>query len=179
LYYGGEKGARAVRRFARRLAGERGDEAAVIAAKTIRGVALGIVLTALIQAFVAGVGPGITGVPAPGLLAAIVFILALAQLPVGVVMLPAIIWLYWKGDPVWGTVLVVWTVVVMSIDNVLRPLLIKKGLDLPLLLILTGVIGGLIAFGIIGLFIGPVVLAVTYRLLQAWVVAGDAPAEPE
>jgi predicted PurR-regulated permease PerM len=172
LYYGGETAARAVRRFACRLAGERGEEAAILAGKTIRGVALGIVLTALIQSFLAGIGFAVTGVPAPALLAAIIFILAVAQLPVILVLVPAVIWVYWKGDPVWGTGLLVWSIGVGSIDNIIRPLLIRKGADLPLLLIFTGVIGGLIAFGIIGLFIGPVVLAVTYRLLEAW-VAGD------
>ena len=173
LYYGGETAARSVRRFACRLAGERGEEAVILAAKTIRGVALGIVLTALIQSFVAGIGLVVTGIPAPVLLSAVIFILAVAQMPVLLVMLPAVIWLYWKGDPVWGTVLLVWTLVVVSIDNVIRPLLIRKGADLPLLLIFTGVIGGLIAFGIIGLFIGPVILAATYRLLESWLVSGE------
>ena len=169
LFYSGESVARATRSFARRLAGQRGEDAAILAAKTIRGVALGVVLTALIQSLVAGIGFLVAGVPAPVLLAAVIFILALAQLPSLLVMGPAVIWLYWKGDPVWGTVLLVWTIVVGGIDNIVRPLLIRKGVDLPLLLILTGVIGGLIAFGILGLFIGPVVLAVTYRLLEAWV----------
>lgn len=179
LYYGGETAAGAVRRFAHRLAGKRGEEAAILAAKTIRGVALGIVLTALIQSFLAGIGFAVTGVPAPGLLAAIIFILAVAQLPVVVVLVPAVIWVYWKEDPVWGTVLLVWSIGVGSIDNVMRPLLIRRGADLPLLLILTGVIGGLIAFGIIGLFIGPVVLAVTYRLLEAWVASGESESSPD
>jgi predicted PurR-regulated permease PerM len=171
LFYSGEKVARAMRLFALRLGGERGEDAAILAAKTIRGVALGIVLTALIQAIVAGIGFAVSGVPAPVLLAAVIFILAMAQLPSFLVMGPAVIWLYWRGDPVWGTVLLVWTIVVSGIDNIVRPLLIRKGVDLPLLLILTGVIGGLIAFGILGLFIGPVVLAVTYRLLEEWVVS--------
>jgi predicted PurR-regulated permease PerM len=179
LFYGGERVAHAVRRFARRLAGRRGEEVAILAARPIRGVALGIVLTALIQSGVAGIGFLVAGVPAPVLLAAIIFILALAQLPSVLVMGPAVIWLYWKGDPVWGTVLLVWTVIVGSIDNIIRPLLIRRGIDLPLLLILTGVIGGLIAFGIIGLFIGPVVLAVTYRLLEAWVAGEDREPAPK
>jgi predicted PurR-regulated permease PerM len=169
LFYTGERVARATRRFARRLAGQRGEDAAILAAKTIRGVALGIVLTALIQSLLAGIGFLMAGIPAPVLLAAVIFILGLAQLPPFLVMAPAVIWLYWKGDPVWGTVLLVWTIVVGAMDNIVRPILIRKGVDLPLLLILTGVIGGLIAFGILGLFIGPVVLAVTYRLLEAWV----------
>jgi len=172
LYSNGETAARAVRRFAFRLGGQRVEEAATLAAKTIRGVALGIVLTALAQSLVAGIGLVVAGVPAPGLLAAVIFILAMAQLPSFLVMGPAVIWLYGKGDPVWGTVLLVWTIVVSGLDNILRPLLIRKGIDLPLLLIFTGVLGGLVAFGIIGLFIGPVVLAVTYKLFEAW-VAGD------
>jgi predicted PurR-regulated permease PerM len=82
-------------------------------------------------------------------------------------------WLYWSGDAVWGTVLLVWTLLVGVLDNVLRPMLIKRGADLPLLLIFAGVIGGLISFGIIGLFVGPVILAVTYRLLEAWIADID------
>jgi predicted PurR-regulated permease PerM len=173
LFSSGETAARGVKRFARRLAGQHGEDAAILAAKTIRGVALGIVLTALIQSLLAGVGFAVVGVPAAVLLAAVIFILALAQLPPFLVMAPAVIWLYWKGDPVWGTVLLVWTIVVSGIDNVVRPLLIRKGVDLPLLMIFTGVIGGLIAFGIVGLFIGPVVLAVVYSLIEAWVVSEE------
>jgi predicted PurR-regulated permease PerM len=171
LYSGGEKAALAVRRFTFRLAGHRGEEAAVLAARTIRGVALGIVLTALTQSVLAGIGFAVVGIPLPVLLAAIIFILSLAQLPPFLVMGPAMIWLYWKGNIVWGTVLLVWMAGVWGVKNIIRPLLIRKGVNLPLVLIFTGVIGGLIAFGIIGLFIGPVVLAVTYKLLEAWVLA--------
>ena len=178
LYYGGETAARAVRRFAFRLAGQRGEGAAILAAKTIRSVALGVVLTALAQSLVGGIGFVVAGVPAPVLLAALIFIFALAQLPSLLVMAPAVIWLYGKGDPVWGTVLLVWAIVVGSLDNILRPLLIRKGIDLPLLLIFTGVLGGLVAFGIIGLLIGPVVLAVTYKLLEAWVVGDEQEPAP-
>jgi predicted PurR-regulated permease PerM len=140
-----------------------------LAGKAVRGVALGIVVTALVQSFLGGIGLAVAGVPAPALLSAIMFILCVAQLGAGFVLIPAVIWLYWGGHNVWGTVLLVVTILVVSLDNFLRPMLIKKGADLPLVLIFTGVIGGLIAFGIIGIFIGPVVLAVTYRLLGAWV----------
>jgi predicted PurR-regulated permease PerM len=155
--------------FARRLAGSQGEEVAILAAKAVRGVVLGVVLTALIQATVGGVGLLITGVPAAGLLTAVMVMLCLAQLGPFLVLVPAVIWLYWSGQPVWGTVLLVITAVAGTIDNVVRPFLIRKGADLPLLLIFSGVIGGLIAFGVVGLFIGPVVLAVTYTLLKAWV----------
>jgi predicted PurR-regulated permease PerM len=178
LFSAGERVAGAVRRFARRLAGQKGEDAAVLAAKTIRSVALGIVLTALIQSLLAGVGLMLAGVPAAGLLAAFIFIIALAQMPVLLIMGPAVIWLYWKGEPLWGTILLVWTIAVMGVDNIVRPLLIRKGVDLPMLLILTGMIGGLIAFGILGLFIGPVILAVSYRLLEAWVASEERDPAP-
>jgi predicted PurR-regulated permease PerM len=93
-----------------------------------------------------------------------------------VILILSIIWLFWKGEPFWGGVLIAWSIPVLIVDNFIRPFLIKKGADLPLLLIFAGVIGGLIAFGIIGLFIGPVVLAVSHVLLKAW-VSGDEPVQ--
>ena len=173
LYTTGETAAAGVRRFARRLAGRDGEEAVVLAAKAVRGVALGIVVTAIIQASIGGIGLAVTGVPTAAWLTAVIFILCLAQIGPGVVLIPAVIWLYWAQGPLWGTVLLVFAVPAMTIDNFIRPVLVRKGADLPLVLILVGVIGGLIAFGVIGLFIGPVVLAVTHTLLKAWVSHGD------
>ena len=165
--------------FARRLAGRQGEEVAILAGKTVRGIVLGVVVTALVQAAVAGIGLFVVGVPAAALLTAVMAILCLAQLGPLLVLIPAIIWLYWTGQPAWGTVLLVFSAVAGTIDNVIRPFLIKKGADLPLLLIFAGVVGGLIAFGIIGLFIGPVVLAVTYTLLKAWVSGGTLEEDAE
>jgi len=88
------------------------------------------------------------------------------------VLIPALIWVYWKDGALWGTILLVFTVLALTLDNFIRPVLIRKGADLPLVMIFAGVIGGLIAFGIIGLFIGPVVLAVAHTLLKAWVSGG-------
>ena len=172
LYAGGETAAGGVKRFARWLGGQRGEDLAILSAKAIRGVALGVVVTALVQAVLGGIGLVVAGVPAVAVLTLVMFVLALAQLGVFLVLLPAVLWLCWKGQAVWGTVLLVWMVIVGALDNVMRPVLIKKGADLPLLLVFAGVIGGLIAHGIIGIFIGPVVLAVTYTLLGAW-VGGD------
>lgn len=178
LYTCGETAADGVRQFARRLAGAPADGVLHLAAQAVRAVALGVVVTALIQAVLGGVGLAICGVPFVGVLVAVMLILGIAQLGPGFVLIPAVIWLYWKGESTWGTVLLVWTLVVLSMDNVLRPMLIKRGADLPLLLIFTGVIGGLVAFGIIGLFIGPVLLAVGYTLLAAWVTEHDPEAVP-
>ena len=179
LYSKGETAAGGARRFARRLAGPRGEEALILAGKAVRGVALGIIVTALVQSILGGIGLAVAGVPAAAILTAVMFILCVAQVGAGLVLIPAVIWLYWSGQNIWGTVLLVWTIPVVSLDNFLRPILIKKGADLPLVLIFAGVIGGLIAFGIIGIFIGPVVLAVTYRLLGAWVEGEVDETRPE
>jgi predicted PurR-regulated permease PerM len=169
LYATGETAARGVRLFARRLAGEQGDGAVKLAAGAIRGVALGVVLTALIQSVVGGIGLAVCGVPFAGLLTAVMFMLAVAQIGPIPVLVPAIIWLWYTGHPAAAVVLAVFTVVVGTMDNFIRPVLIRRGADLPLLLIFAGVIGGLIAFGLVGIFIGPVVLAITFTLISAWV----------
>ena len=173
LYATGEHAAKGVRRFAHRLAEQRGEDSVVLAGQAIRAVALGVVVTAIVQSAAAGLGLAVAGIPYAGVLTAIIFILCIAQLGPILVLVPAVAWLYWSGDAVWGTVLLIWTLLVGALDNVLRPILIKRGADLPLLLIFAGVIGGLISLGIIGLFVGPVVLAVTYRLLESWIADID------
>ena len=169
MYSGGESAAAWMKRFGQRLAGERGADVVVLAGQAIRGVALGVVVTAVVQSVLGGIGLAIAGVPMSAVLTALMFMLCIAQLGVFLVLLPAVAWLYWSGDNTWGTVLLVWTLVVGSLDNVLRPYLIKKGADLPLLLIFAGVIGGMITLGLVGIFVGPVVLAVAYTLVDAWV----------
>ena len=116
----------------------------------------------------AGIGLAVTGVPFAGLLTAAIVLLTIAQIGPLPVLLPAVAWLYWTDNVSRAGVLLVWTVVVAGIDNVIRPFLIRKGADLPLLLIFAGVIGGMFGFGIIGIFIGPVILAVSYTLLLDW-----------
>jgi predicted PurR-regulated permease PerM len=176
LYASGEAAARGVLRFLRRLAGERGESSGRLAAKAVRAVALGIVVTALAQTLVAGAGLALTGVPHAGVLAAVVLILCIAQLGPLLVVAPATIWLYSSGSTGRGTVLLIFSLVALTLDNVLRPVLIRKGADLPLLLILAGVIGGVLGFGIVGLFVGPVLLAVTWTLLVSWI--GDIDRAP-
>jgi predicted PurR-regulated permease PerM len=173
LYARGEHAAGFLIRFGRRLAGMRGERAIRLAGQAIRGVALGVLVTALIQAILAALGLAVAGVPFVGLLTALITLLCIAQLGPFLVFLPVVAWLYWNGETGWGTALLVWGLVVGSIDSVLRPLLIRKGAPLPLPLIMAGVIGGLIGFGVIGLFVGPVVLAVTYTLLVDWVQSGE------
>jgi predicted PurR-regulated permease PerM len=173
LYATGETAAMGVRRFGRRLAGEQGENSVILSGQAIRAVALGVVVTAIVQTTAAGIGLAVSGIPYAAVFTAIIFMLCIAQIGPVLVLAPAVAWLYWSGDAVWGTVLLVWTILVGALDNVLRPILIRRGADLPLLLIFAGVIGGLVGFGIIGLFVGPMVLAVTYRLLESWIAEID------
>ena len=173
LYLKGETAAQGVRSFARRLAGDSGEGAARLAAQAIRAVALGIVVTSLLQSIVAGIGLLVAGVPRAVLLTALVFMFGLVQIGPAPILIPTVIWLYWSGSSGWATFMVVWSLLVFLMDNFLRPILIKKGADLPLLLIFAGVIGGLMAFGMIGLFVGPVILAVSYTLMNAWIDQGS------
>ena len=173
LFAKGEVAREGILRFAHRLAGQQGEDVAILAARAMRGVVMGVVGTALIQAAIGGIGLAITGVPAAALLTAVMLFLCMAMLGPLWVLLPAVMWLYWSGAKGWATALLVLAIFEGTVDNVIRPILIRRGADMPLLLIFAGVIGGLIAFGIVGLFIGPVLLAVTHTLLKAWVGGGD------
>ncbi len=177
MYSTGEEAHELVRRFARRLGGERGVGAVDLAGGAIRGVALGVGVTAVVQAVLGGLGLVVAGVPFAGLLTAVMFMLCIAQVGPVPVLLGAAVWAF-AGDQVgWGIFLVVWGTVVGTMDNFLRPVLIRMGADLPLLLIFAGVIGGMFAFGLVGIFVGPVVLAVSYTLLDSWMNDNDAPSQ--
>jgi len=179
MYAGGDRAAAYLVRFGRRLAGDRGERVVYLAGQAIRSVALGVVVTAIAQSVIGGVGLVVVGLPFAGLLTALMFVLCLIQLGPGLVLVPAVIWMYYSGDTGWATVLLLFAVVAMTVDQFIRPILIRRGADLPLLLILVGVIGGLIAFGFLGIFIGPTVLAVTYTLLNAWIAEGESTAVDE
>lgn len=168
LYGSGEHAAALARHFGRRLAGERGEQSVLLAGQAIRSVALGVVVTAVGQSVLGGIGLALVGVPLAAVLTAVMFMLCIAQLGPLPVLVPAVIWLYWSGESAWGTVLLVWSILLSTMDSVVRPLLIRKGAHLPMVLLLAGVIGGLIAFGLVGIFLGPVVLAVGYTLLLSW-----------
>ena len=175
LYCHGERVGLHIRHFAIRLGDKRGDSVVILAAQAIRAVALGVVVTALVQAILGGIGLAISGIHYTILLTVLMFICCVAQLGPLLVLVPATLWLYWSGDTTWGTVLLIWSGILTSLDGVLRPMLIRMGANLPMILIFIGVIGGLLSFGMIGLFIGPVVLAVSYRLISAWIDEVPAP----
>ena len=177
MYAHGEALADASLRFGRRLGGRQGEDLVRLVASAIRGVALGVGVTAAVQSVLAGLGLVVAGVPFAGVLTAALFILCVAQVGMLVVLIPAVAWVYWSGHPVWGTLLLVWSLAASLLDLVLRPLLVRRSARLPALLIFVGVIGGLVAFGLLGLFVGPVVLAVAYTLLVSW-IEHRPPGEP-
>jgi predicted PurR-regulated permease PerM len=169
MYANGEFATQRLIRFGRRLAGQGGEDAVFLAGQTIRGVALGVVVTALAQAVFGGLGLVIAGVPFAGVLTGAMLFLSIAQIGVVPVLGCAVAWLYWTGQSAWGTFLLVWMIMATTMDNFLRPILIKKGANLPLLLVFAGVVDNLLAFGLIGIFVGPVILAVADTLLMAWI----------
>jgi predicted PurR-regulated permease PerM len=132
LYASGESFAAGVRRFGHRLGGARGESAVVLAGQAIRAVALGVGITAFVQSILGGIGLAIAGVPFVPVLTALMFMCCIAQLGPGLVLAPAVFWLYWGDSSGWGTFLLVWAIVVGTMDNFLRPLLIRQGADLPL-----------------------------------------------
>lgn len=173
MFQQGESWAETVLRVGRRLGGRRGEHIVELAGAAVRGVALGVGVTAVVQAGLGGIALAIAGVPFAGLLTAVMVMLCLAQIGPLPVLLAATGWLFWQGQTGWGLFLLVASAVVGTLDNFIRPVLIRMGADLPLLLILAGVIGGLFAFGLVGIFVGPVVLAVAWTLLAAWTSDDD------
>src|SRR5690606_11639517 len=117
LFVNGESAAESCRRFARRIGGERGDSAITLAGQAIRSVAMGVVVTALAQSVMGGIGIAVAGVPFAALLTAIMFLLAVSQIGVVPVLVGCVVWLYWRDENAWGTALIVWTVLVGAMDN--------------------------------------------------------------
>jgi predicted PurR-regulated permease PerM len=151
-----------------RIGGERGTHLLEVAGNTVRGVVYGILGTGLVQALMAGIGFVIAGVPGAALLTLLTFFLSVVPVGPPLVWIPAAIWLFHQGSAGWGIFMLVWGVLVSSVDNVVKPWLISQGSDLPFILIFFGVLGGALVFGFIGVFIGPTLLAVGYRLVVEW-----------
>jgi predicted PurR-regulated permease PerM len=159
----------------RRIGGEQGLRLVDVAASTVRGVVYGILGTALVQGVMAGVGLFIAGVPGAALLGLVTFFLSAVPRGPPLVWAPATIWLFHQGHAGWGTFMLLWGLAVSSIDNVIKPLIISHGSATPFILILLGVIGGALTFGFIGVFLGPTLLAVCYRMIEQWSRGGAAP----
>jgi len=175
MYQYGEQGADLIRRAGERLGGQNGLAAVTLTGQAIRSVALGVFVTALVQSMLGTIALAIAGIPYAGFLGAVMLLLCVAQIGPSPVLVPVVVWMFWQGDSFgWSIFLAIASALVIMLDNFLRPWLIRRGADLPLLLILLGVIGGMLTFGLIGIFVGPVVLAVTYTLMLAWIEQGKA-----
>ena len=169
FYRDGPRLAMFVHRLLERLIGERAGYYIELVAGTVQRVVNGVIGTAAAQALLALIGFLIAGVPGALVLGIVTFLLSLIPMGPPLVWIPATAWLAWKGDYTYAVFLGVWgTFVISGVDNVLKPYLISRGGNLPLVIVLLGVFGGLIAFGFIGLFIGPTLLAVAYSLLTDW-----------
>ncbi len=152
-----------------RLADEKGEEFAKLAEAIVRSVTKGILGVALIQAILAGIGFMVMGIPGAGLLALLCLLLSTVQIGIVPITLPILIYVFSTADTVPAVLFLIWSIIVGSLDNVLKPILLGRGVDVPMAVIFVGAIGGFITSGIIGLFVGAVVLVLGYKLLLAWV----------
>jgi predicted PurR-regulated permease PerM len=156
-----------------RIAGERGDRLLELAGATIRAVVYGVLGTALLQGVVAAIGFVIAGVPGAVSLGFVTFVLSF--LPGGplIVAAPAAFWLYRQGSTAWAVFMLAWGLMVGMLDNVVKPLLISRGGSTPMILVMLGVLGGALAFGVIGMFLGPTLVALGYSLFEQWAASAS------
>ena len=172
----GELGSRTMQRIFNRLIGpERGPRLQSLSTATVRSVASGVIGVAFIQALLLGIGFLMAGIPAAGVLALVVMLIGLVQLPAAIISLPAIAYLWWSGDASTTSNIFysIYLLIAGMADNVLKPLLLGRGVDVPMPVILLGVLGGMVSGGIIGMFIGAVLLAVGYQIFMDWVGNGE------
>jgi predicted PurR-regulated permease PerM len=165
---GAEGGRRTSLTFALSLVGDRGEALTDLAVATIRGVAKGVLGVAIIQALLCAVGLVLIGVPAAGIWTFAVLMLAIMQLPPIIILGPIAIWVFSVTEPLPATIFLVYALIVSVSDGFLKPLFLGRGMEIPTLVILLGAIGGMIMSGIVGLFIGAIVLALGYEVLVAW-----------
>ncbi|SFH68525.1 AI-2E family transporter [Bradyrhizobium sp. Gha] len=164
----------ALRGFLLRIVPGRSEHFLELAGATIRAVSQGVIGVAIVQALLAGIGFKLAGIASAGLLAIIVLLLSIVQIGAAIVLLPVLVWIWMDKDVTVALLLTIYLVVVGLLDNILKPLLMGRGLTTPTLVILIGVIGGTLAHGIIGLFIGPIILSVAWELAAAWIVIDRA-----
>ena len=172
-------GRQVARAFARRLAGEQGTEAVELAGATVRSVTLGILGVALIQTLLAGLGFLVVGVPGAGLWALLVLIFAVIQLPTILVLGPIIIYVFATSNTITAVVFTIWSILVGISDAFLKPLLMGRGVDVPMIVIFIGAIGGFIASGIIGLFVGAIIFSLGYKLFLLWLNEDTQPEQKQ
>jgi predicted PurR-regulated permease PerM len=157
-----------IKNILRHLAGARGAMFVDMAGATVRTISRGIIGVAVLQALLAGIGLIVAGVPAPGLISFLVLLLGIVQIGPSIILLPLVIWSWFAMDTTSAILFSLYMIPVNLLDNVLRPLVVAKGLGTPMWIILLGVFGGTIVHGMIGLFVGPVVLSIAWQLIVLW-----------
>ena len=172
-------GGRTASAIATRLAGERGREYAELGQATIRSVARGILGVALIQSLLAGLGFLAVGIPGAGLLALICLLLAVVQIGPALVLIGTVIYVFSTADTFTAVVFLIWSLFVGVLDNILKPILLGRGVRVPMIIIFVGAIGGFLAHGIIGLFVGFILLALGFTLFKAWLAQPSEPSEAQ
>jgi predicted PurR-regulated permease PerM len=178
MLMGADGGGRTVQRVGSRIAGEKGKAAVNLAVRTIRSVAAGVVGVAVVQSILSAIGLTLIGVPAAGLWAVLILILAVAQLPPLLILGPAVVYVFATSDSTVPNVLfAIWALIVSTSDSFLKPMFLGRGMEIPMPVILIGAIGGMMLSGIIGLFVGAVVLAIGYKLFGAWMNPQDGSKE--
>ncbi len=153
----------------RRYAADRGDEFVDLIGTTIRNLARGVLGVSILQSLLAGIGFILAGIPAAGFFTVMILLLGIVQVDAAIVTVPLIIWSWIKMNTTVALIFTVYMIPVTLLNNILRPFVIAHGLKTPMLVIFIGIIGGILAHGLIGLFVGPVVLAVAWELLSAWI----------
>jgi predicted PurR-regulated permease PerM len=179
FYRDGHAAANQIHASLHQIAGERGDRLLELAGSTIRAVVYGVLGTALLQGVVAAIGFAVAGVPGAVSLGFVTFVLSFLPGGPPIVAAPAAFWLYREGSTAWAVFMIAWGVMVGALDNVVKPLLISRGGSTPMILVMLGVLGGALAFGVIGMFLGPTLEALGYSLFEQWAatVAGDHESE--
>jgi len=168
LLVNAKKGGKAAYDLSVRLAGNKGEEFAQVVEVTFRNVARGILGVAVIQSLLAALGFAIAGVPLAGLWTLVALILGIIQIGIVPVVVPLIIYMFYTTDTLTATLFMIWCIIIIPVDNLLKPILLGRGAPVPMLVIFLGAIGGFITSGIIGLFVGAVVLSIGYKLFLTW-----------
>jgi predicted PurR-regulated permease PerM len=179
LFTRGPRLADALSAFLSRVLSHRGKELVQLAGATIRNVSRGVVGISLLQALLAGAGFLAAGIPGAGVLAFVALLLGIVQIGPAILFVPIVVWSWTAMQPAHALFFTVYMIPVSLVDNVLKPLLMARGMTTPMPVIMVGVFGGALAYGIVGLFFGPIVLAVAWAVLIAWVQGGDPIAHPD
>jgi predicted PurR-regulated permease PerM len=176
-----EGGHKAAVKFSTSLAGSRGEALTNLSIETIRSVAKGVLGVAIIQALMSAAGLLVVGVPAAGIWSFAILMLAIMQLPPIIIMGPIAVWVFSVAEPTTATIFAIYAFVVSMSDGFLKPLFLGRGMEIPMLVILLGAIGGMIMSGIVGLFLGAIVLALGYQIMTAWMETDEFnnPRQPE